>query len=1029
MAEEAGKASGIESSGVIRLTLSRSVAHNVVKEKTTADLMKALSGIWEAMRMAVSNSMEKEKLKYNDIRDLILAEEIRRRDAGETSGSGSALNLETRGRGNNRNSNQGRSNSRNSNRNRSKSRSGQQVQCWNCGKTGHFKRQCKSPKRKNEDDSANAITEEVQDALLLAVDSPLDDWVLDSGASLECCGSRRCPISLPNGSVWLLENVRHIPDLRRNLISVGQLDDEGHAILFVGGTWKVTKGARVLARGKKTGTLYMTSCPRDTIAVADASTDTSLWHRRLGHMSEKGMKILLSKGKLPELKSIDFDMCESCILGKQKKVSFLKTGRTPKAEKLELVHTDLWGPSPVASLGGSRYYITFIDDSSRKKTGLKVKCLSSDNGGEYIDGGFSEYCAAQGIRMEKTIPGTPQQNGVAERMNRTLNERARSMRLHAGLPKTFWADAVSTAAYLINRGPSVPMEFRLPRRFGAVMYKDRSTVTSDVTEIDQKKSEFVNLDELTESTVQKGGEEDKENVNSQSVMMKALQYENSSKWELAMKDEMDSLLGNQTWELTELPVGKKALHNKWVYRIKNEHDGSKRYKAKLVVKGFQQKEGIDYTEIFSPVVKMSTIRLVLGMVAAENLHLEQLDVKTAFLHGDLEEDLYMIQPEGFIVQGQENLVCKLRKSLYGLKQAPRQWYKKFDNFMHRIGFKRCEADHYCYFKSFDNSYIILLLYVDDMLIAGSDIEKINNLKKQLSKQFAMKDLGAAKQILGMRIIRDKANGTLKLSQSEYVKKVLSRFNMNEAKPMSTPLGSHFKLSKEQSPKTEEEMDHMSKVPYASAIGSLMYAMVCTRPDIAHAVGVVSRFMSRPGKQHWEAVKWILRYLKGSLDTCLCFTGASLKLQGYVDADFAGDIDSRKSTTGFVFTLGGTAISWASNLQKIVTLSTTEAEYVAATEAGKEMIWLHGFLDELGKKQEMGILHSDSQSAIFLAKNSAFHSKSKHIQTKYHFIRYLVEDKLVILEKICGSKSPTDMLTKGVTIEKLKLCAASIGLLA
>uniref|UniRef100_A0A7N2RFG7 Integrase catalytic domain-containing protein n=1 Tax=Quercus lobata TaxID=97700 RepID=A0A7N2RFG7_QUELO len=1138
--------------GVIRLTLSRSVARNVVKEKTTADLMKALSGMyekpsannkvhlmkklfnlkmaenvsvaqhlnefntitnqlssveidfddeiralivlasllnsWEAMRMAVSNSTGKEKLKYNDIRDLILTEEIRRRDAGESSGSGSALNLETRGR-------------------------------------GHFRNQCKSPKKKNEDDSANAVTEEVQDALLLAVDSPLDNWVLDLGASfhntphreiiqnyvagdfgkvyladgsaLDVVGMGDVRILLPNGSVWLLEKIRHIPDLRRNLISVGQLDDERHAILFVGGTWKVTKGARVLTRGKKTGTLYMTSSPRDTIAVADASTDISLWHRRLGHMSEKGMKMLLSKGKLPELKSIDFDMCESCILGKQKRVSFLKTGRTPKAEKLELVHTDLWGPSPVASLGGSRYYITFIDDSSRKiwvyflknksdvfetfkkwkamveiETSLKVKCLRSDNGREYIDGGFSEYCATQGIRMEKTIPVTPQQNGVAERMNRTLNERARSMRLHAGLPKTFWADAVSTAANLINQGPSVPREFRLPEevwsgkevkfshlkvfdcvsyvhidsdarskldakfkicffigygdeKFGyrfwdeqnrkiirsrnvifneQVMYKDRSTVVSDITGIDQKKSEFVNLDELTEGTVQKRDEEDKENVNSQLDLStsvaeirrssrnirppqrysptlnyllltdggepecydEVLQDENSSKWELAMKDEMDSLLGNQTWELTELPVGKKVLHNKWVYKIKNEHDGSKRYKARLVVKGFQQKEGIDYTEIFSPVVKMSTIRL---------------------------------------------------------------WYRKFDSFMHRIGFKRCETDHCCYVKSFDNSYIILLLYVDDMLIAGSSIEEINNLKKQLSKQFSMKDLGAAKQILGMRIIRDKANDTLKLSQSEYVKKVLSRFNMNEAKPVSTPLGSHFKLSKEQSPKTEEEMDHMSKVPYASAIGSLMYAMVCTRPDIAHAVGVVSRFMSRLGKQHWEAVKWILRYLKGSSDTCLCFTGASLKLQGYVDADFAGDIDSRKSTTGFVFTLGGTAISWASNLQKIVTLSTTEAEYVAATEAGKEMIWLHGFLDELGKKQEMGILHSDSQSAIFLAKNSAFHSKSKHIQTKYHFIRYLVEDKLVMLEKICGSKNPTDMLTKGVTIEKLKLCAASIGLLA
>ena len=200
------------------------------------------------------------------------------------------------------------------------------------------------------------------------------------------------------------------------------------------------------------------------------------------------MKILLSKGKLPELKSIDFDMCESCILGKQKNVSFLKTGRTPKVEKLELVHTNLWGPSSVASLRGSRYYITFIDDSSRKvwvyflknksdifetfkkwkvmieiETGLKVKCLRSNNGGKYIDRGFSEYCAAQGIRIEKTIPRTPQQNDVAERMNRTLNKRARSMRLHVVLPKTFWVDAVSTAAYLINRGPSVPMEFRLPK--------------------------------------------------------------------------------------------------------------------------------------------------------------------------------------------------------------------------------------------------------------------------------------------------------------------------------------------------------------------------------------------------------------------------------------------------------------------------------------------------------------------------------------------------------------------------------------
>ena len=197
--------------------------------------------------------------------------------------------------------------------------------------------------------------------------------------------------------------------------------------------------------------------------------------------------------------------------------------------------------------------------------------------------------------------------------------------------------------------------------------------------------------------------------------------------------------------------------------------------------------------------------------------------------------------------------------------------------MNRTRFKRCEADHYCYVKFFDNSYIILQLYMDDMLIAKSSTKEINNLKKQLSKQFAMKDLGAAKQIFSMTIIRDKANGTLKLSQAEYVKKIFNRFNMNEAKLVSTPLGSYFSLSKEQSPKTKEERDHMSKVPYASVIGSLMYDMVCTKPDIAYVVGVVSRYMSRPEKQHWETVKWILRYLRGSTDTCLCFTGASLIL--------------------------------------------------------------------------------------------------------------------------------------------------------
>jgi hypothetical protein len=287
--------------------------------------------------------------------------------------------------------------------------------------------------------------------------------------------------------------------------------------------------------------------------------------------------------------------------------------------------------------------------------------------------------------------------------------------------------------------------------------------------------------------------------------------------------------------------------------------------------------------------------------------------------------------------------------LYGLKQAPRQWYLKFDDFMMRSGYTRCAMDHCCYVKHFNASYIILLLYVDDMLIAGSNMVEINKLKRQIqmSEEFEMKDLGAAKQILGMSISRDRSDGSLKLSQEKYIGKILSKFSLQDAKVRGTPLGSHFKLTREQSPQTDKDREEMAKVPYASAVGSLMYAMVCTRPDIAHAVGVVSRFMSNPGREHWEAVKWLFRYLKGTSKVALHFKRKDVILEGFSDADLGGCLDTRKSTTGYIFTLGGTA--GMSRLQKSVALSTTEAEYMAISEAGKEMIWLKNFLDleELG----------------------------------------------------------------------------------
>ncbi|GKB68319.1 retrovirus-related pol polyprotein from transposon TNT 1-94 [Tanacetum coccineum] len=415
---------------------------------------------------------------------------------------------------------------------------------------------------------------------------------------------------------------------------------------------------------------------------------------------------------------------------------------------------------------------------------------------------------------------------------------------------------------------------------------------------------------------------------------------------------------------------------------------------------------------------MTTIRVVLAMCATYDLHLEQLDVKTAFLHGNLEEEIYMLQPEGFKQKGKENLVCRLNKSLYGLKQVPRCWYKRFDSFIRSLEYNRLHADPCAYFKRFGNDdFIILLLYVDDMLVAGPNKDHINKLKAQLAREFEMKDLGPTNKILGMQIHRDRVSRKIWLSQKSYVKKILQRFNMQDCKPISTPFPTNVKLSSKMSPSSEKERMKMSRVPYASAVGSLMFAMICTRPDIAHAVGVVSRYMAEPGREHWEAVKRILRYIKGTSDVALCFGESDLIVKGYVDSDYAGDLDGSKSTTGYVFTLCGGTVSWVSKLQSVVAMSTTEAEYVAAAQASKEAVWLKMLLEELGHKQEKITLFCDNQSALYLARNPAFHSKTKHIRVQYHFVREKVEEGTVDMQKIHTDDDVADYLTKSINYDK------------
>lgn len=496
----------------------------------------------------------------------------------------------------------------------------------------------------------------------------------------------------------------------------------------------------------------------------------------------------------------------------------------------------------------------------------------------------------------------------------------------------------------------------------------------------------------------------------------------SRKWQEAMKSEMDSMYTNQVWTLVDPPEGIVPIGCKWIYKRKIGSDGKiETYKARLVAKGYKQRQGVDYEETFSPVAMLKSIRILLAIAAHYDYEIWQMDVKTAFLNGNIVEDLYMEQPEGFISSGEDHKVCKLKRSIYGLKQASRNWNIRFDEAIKSFGFLQ-NMDEPCVYKKISGKAIsFLILYVDDILLIGNDVGVLSSVKLWLSQNFSMKDLGIASYILGIKVYRDRSKRLLGLSQSMYIDKVLKRFNMQDSKRGLLPFRHGIHLSKDMSPKTPDERENMSKIPYASAIGSIMYSMLCTRPDISHAVSVTSRYQSNPGSEHWMAVKNILKYLRRTKDIFLVYGGGELRVDGYTDSDFQSDVDDRKSTSGYVFTLNGGAISWKSCKQDTTADSTTEAEYIAASEASKEAVWIKKFVTELGVVPiiESPIpLYCDNNGAIAQAKEPRSHQKSKHIERRFHMIREIIGRGDVSIQRVASIDNVADPLTKALTQQQL-----------
>ncbi|KAL4021421.1 hypothetical protein IC575_020218 [Cucumis melo] len=379
-------------------------------------------------------------------------------------------------------------------------------------------------------------------------------------------------------------------------------------------------------------------------------------------------------------------------------------------------------------------------------------------------------------------------------------------------------------------------------------------------------------------------------------------------WIKAIDLKMESMYSNSVWTLVDQLSEVRPIGCRWIYKRKRDQAGKvQTFKARLVAKGYTQNEGIDYEETFSPVTMIKSIRILLSIATFYDYEIWHMDVKTAFLNGNLEESIYMVQSEGFIQKGQEQKVCKLQKSIYGLKQASRSWNIRFDTTIKSYGFEQ-NVDEPCVYKRIINSNVaFLVLYVDDILLIGNDVGHLTDIKEWLATQFQMNDLENALYVPGIQIVRNRKNKTLAISQTSYIDKMLSRYKMQNSKKGLLPYRYGIHLSKEQCPKTPQEVEDMSNIPYASAVGSLMHAMLCTRPDICYSVEIVSRYQSNPGRDHWTTVKNILKYLRRTKDYMLVYGSKDLILTGYTDSNFQTDKDARKSTSRSVFTLNGGAV--------------------------------------------------------------------------------------------------------------------------
>ena len=507
------------------------------------------------------------------------------------------------------------------------------------------------------------------------------------------------------------------------------------------------------------------------------------------------------------------------------------------------------------------------------------------------------------------------------------------------------------------------------------------------------------------------------------TLKEALASESSSDWLEAVYAEFAAHKDNGTWELiprSDVPPGVKLLKSKLVFRTKYNSDSTiERRKVRLVAKGYLQREGIDYDELFAPVANLDTIRLLLALSTSAPTTVHQMDVKTAFLNPEISNELYMEVPEGLTVPMENNYVCKLRKTIYGLRQSSREWNELLNEYLLEFGLQRSQSDPCLYFSFAGSITLIVTVYVDDLLVWATTEERRDDFKFNIAQRFKMKDLGEASWILGMRI-RQSA-GEVWLDQEKYSNDLLMRFGMDKSRPVSTSLPIGSTLQRTSTSSQDPTLEGNDVLLFRSITGSLMYLANGTRPDISVSIGQLAKCMSAPRQSHLKAAKHVLRYICGTAGQALHFTNLVKNLNtltGYADASWGSCPDTGRSVSGYVFLFNNAAIAWKSRLQPFVAMSTAEAEYVSFSEAVKEAKYLRNILFELGYGQTSATsILEDNQPCITIATNPITNGRTKHVAIRFHFVRENIQRKEIDIVYCPTASMVADGLTKVLPKQK------------